>query len=79
MGEPGTGHEKRTFVGVSEAAEGESAKLSEAFASAAGQAIAAGIIDEGQGGRTAWFEVTKLEVELGNQHPKTVKVTVEGP
>lgn len=79
MGEQGTGREKRTFVGVSHAIQGgEPAKLSEAFASAAEQAIAAGVIGEGPGGKTAWFEVTKLEVELGNQHPKTVSVTVTG-
>jgi len=78
MGEPARGSEKRTFVGVSVASGGESAKLSEAFASAAEQAIEAGVIGEGPDGTTAWFEVTRLEVELGNQHPKTVKATVTG-
>ena len=79
MGEPARGAEKRTFVGVSEAIQGgEPAKLSEAFASAAEQAIEAGVIGVGPDGATAWFEVTRLEVELGNQHPKTVKVTVTG-
>jgi hypothetical protein len=68
------------FVGESEAFEGEPAKLSEAFASAAEQAIEAGIIggeDEHGNPRTAWFQITNLEVELGNQHPKTVRVTVK--
>lgn len=79
MGEQSEGGEKRTFFGVSKAVGDNPAELTEAFASAAGQAIAAGVIGEGPEGRTAWFEVTRLEVELGNQHPKTVKVTVQGP
>lgn len=78
MGRARTGRKVQTFIGESEVFEGEPAKLSEAFASAAEQAIEAGLIDEGTGGRTAWFQVTKIEVELGNQHPKTVRVTVKG-
>ena len=81
MGEPARGSEKRTFVGVSMASGGQPAKLSEAFASAAEQAIEAGLIggvDEDGKPITRWFEVTRLEVELGNQHPKTVKATVTG-
>jgi hypothetical protein len=81
MGEPARGAEKRTFVGVSVSSGSDPAKLSEAFASAAEQAIEAGLIggtdDEGNP-ITRWFEVTKLEVELGNQHPRTVKATVTG-
>jgi hypothetical protein len=65
-----------TFFGESEAFGGEPAKISEAFASAAGKAIEAGLIEEGEHGKTAWFQVTLLEVELGNQHPKTVRIGV---
>ena len=39
-----------TIFGESEAAGGEPAKVSEAFASAAGKAIDLGLIEEGEGG-----------------------------
>ena len=76
MGEPDTGDEVTTYIGISRAANGVSAKLSEAFESAAGAALRAHLIGEGPTGQTKWFQVTMLEVELGNQHPKTVKVGV---
>jgi hypothetical protein len=76
MGEPGDGDQVTTYIGISRAKDGVSAKLSEAFESAAGQAIRDHVIGEGPDGATAWFQVTLLEVELGNQHPKTVKVGV---
>ena len=76
MGEPDEGGQVKTYIGISRAANGVSAKLSEAFESAAGEAIRDGVIGEGSEGQTAWFQVTMLEVELGNQHPKTLKVGV---
>ena len=73
MGEPGQGGEVATFFGVSHGEEGNPAKLSEALGSAAAEAIRAGLVG---GGKTAWFDITTLEVELANQHPKTFRVGV---
>ena len=73
MGEPVPGGKVETFFGVSEGQHGNPAKLSEALSSAAGEAIKAGIVG---GGQTAWFDITTLEVELSNQHPKTFRVGV---
>lgn len=73
MGEPGPGGEGRTFFGVSTGTERDPAKLSEALSSAAAAAIEAGLVG---GEKTAWFDVTSIEVELANQHPKTLRVGV---
>jgi hypothetical protein len=73
MGEPGQGGQLVTFFGTSEGRDGNPAKLSEALSSAAGEAIKAGLVG---GGKTAWFDITTLEVELANQHPKTLRVGV---
>lgn len=73
MGEPGQGSQIVTFFGISEGVEGNPAKLSEALSSAAGEAIRAGLVGDG---KTAWFDITTLEVELSNQHPKTFRVGV---
>ena len=73
MGEPGQGGERRTFFGVSNGTSESPAKLSEALSSAAQQAIEADLVGSG---KTAWFDITSLEVELANQHPKTFKVGV---
>jgi hypothetical protein len=73
MGEPGQGGELRTFFGVSTGTKGNPAKLSEALSSAAAEAIRAGLVG---GEQTAWFDITSLEVELANQHPKTFRVGV---
>lgn len=73
MGEPGQGSELVTFFGISDGVDGNPAKLSEALSSAAAEAIRAGLVG---GGKTAWFDITTLEVELANQHPKTFRVGV---
>jgi hypothetical protein len=73
MGEPGQGSQLVTFFGVSEGVHGNPAKLSEALSSAAGAAIDAGFVGNG---KTAWFDITTMEVELANQHPKTFRVGV---
>lgn len=73
MGEPGQGGELRTFFGISTGTSANPAKLSEALSSAAEQAIDAGFVG---GEKTAWFDITSLEVELANQHPKTFRVGV---
>ena len=73
MGDPGQGSELVTFFGISEGEDGNPAKLSEALSSAAAEAIRAGLVG---GGKTAWFDITTLEVELANQHPKTFRVGV---
>jgi hypothetical protein len=73
MGEPGQGGELRTFFGISEGTHDDPAKLSEALRSAAAEAIRQGLVG---GDKTAWFDITSLEVELANQHPKTFRVGV---
>ena len=73
MGEPGQGGERRTFFGVSHGSDEDPAKLSEALRSAAAAAIDAGIVASD---KTAWFDITSVEVELANQHPKTLRVGV---
>ena len=73
MGDPGQGGERRTFFGVSNGTDEDPAKLSEALSSAAAAAIDAGLVGSD---RTAWFDVTSIEVELANQHPKTLRVGV---
>jgi hypothetical protein len=80
MGVPGTGETVQTFVGVSDAVGEDDkpetldvAKLNEALQSAAAQAIAAGLVGPG---KTAWVRISFLDVELANQHPKTVRVGV---
>jgi hypothetical protein len=70
---PGEEHPRRVFVGIAEAEDGVPPTLNEALESAAGLAIDAELIDSV---RTAWFEIAFIEVELGNQHPRTMKVGV---
>jgi hypothetical protein len=78
MGRIGDGGQVKTYIGRSEADGGEPAKFSEAFASAAEQLINEHLIgpDAPNPDATVWCQVTMIEVELGNQHPKTVKVGV---
>ena len=80
MGRIGPSRTVTTIVGTSEAVDTREeseegtldvAKLSEAFASAAQQAIDDDLVGPG---KTAWFELSFIEVELANQHPRTVKV-----
>ena len=81
MGQVGTGVTVQTFVGISKAVGNEEenpetldvAKLNEALQSAAAQAIAAGLVAKD---KTAWVRISFLDVELANQHPKTVRVGV---
>jgi hypothetical protein len=73
MGKPGKGGERRTFFGVSTGTEEDPAKLSEALSSAAEAAIEAGLVSKE---RSAWFDVVSVEVELANQHPRTMVVGV---
>jgi hypothetical protein len=81
MGRVGQGETVTSFIGVSEAVDtrGESeggldvAKLNEALASAAQQAIDAGLVASD---KTAWVRITFIDVELANQHPRTVRVGV---
>ncbi len=81
-GRVGDGEVVETFVGVSEAVDSRDeegngaldvAKLSEAFASAAQQAIDKHLVGPG---KSAWFRIDFIEVELANQHPKTVRIGV---
>jgi len=71
----------RSFVGIATSERGgDPPTLNEALESAAGAAIEAGLIEAGSG-QTAWFEISSIAVELGNQHPRTfsVVVTYQGP
>ena len=79
MGQPIKGGERRTFIGIAEGTDEDPAKLTDALRSAAQEAIDAGLIRRAEGdeeAQTQWFEVTSIEVELANQHPKTFKVGV---
>jgi hypothetical protein len=81
MGRVARGETVTSFVGVSEAVDTRDenegmldvAKLNEALQSAAEQAIEAGLVGPGQ---TAWVRITFIDVELANQHPRTVRVGV---
>ena len=82
--QPG-GNTRPTFVGVAKAESEEPPTLNEALESAALKAMA---YHEEFGGdplisadRTAWFDISFVKVELGNQHPRTfnVGVTYERP
>lgn len=76
MGTVKPGTKITTFVGLAESSSGDhegAPTLNQAFESAAGEAMRAGIIG---GDATAWFDVTFIEVELGNQHPRAYKVGV---
>jgi hypothetical protein len=74
-----------TFVGVAKAEGEEPPTLNEALESAALKAMAYHEEFGGEpligGERTAWFDVSFVRVELGNQHPRTFKVgvTYDGP
>jgi hypothetical protein len=71
---PGEEEPRPTFVGIAGSEEGgEPPTLNQALESAAGRAIDAGLIGPG---RTAWFDISFIEVELGNQHPRTFKAGV---
>jgi hypothetical protein len=70
----GNNGELQTFFGESEGTSADNpAKLSQAFEAAAEAAIRAGVVG---GGKTEWFRVAFIDVELSNQHPKTVRVGV---
>ncbi len=70
---PGERKPRLTFVGIAESVGEEPPTLNEALESAALKAIAAGVISKG---KKAWFDISFVEVELGNQHPRTFKVGV---
>lgn len=77
--EPGE-NTRPTFVGVAKAIGEEPPTLNEALESAALKAMA---YHEEFGGdplidahRTAWFDISFVRVELGNQHPRTFSVGV---
>lgn len=73
---PGEEEPRRTFVGIAtHSEEGEAPTLNEALESAAEKAIHAGLIAPNSN-QTVWFDITFIEVELGNQHPRTFKVGV---
>lgn len=64
---------RRIFVGVAKSKGKVPPTLNEALESAAKKAISAHLISKT---KTAWFDVAFIEVELGNQHPRTFKVGV---
>ena len=74
MGEPGQGRERRTFFGVSNEHERESGKAQRG-AEQCGCSKRSRQTSSGPE-KTAWFDITSMEVELANQHPKTFKVGV---
>lgn len=70
--------EVTTIIGVAEADGRDAPTLNDALESAAGKAIELGIIKRAGEGepQTAWFDITFVEVQLGNQHPKAIKIGV---
>ena len=73
MGEPGNAEERRSFVGISTGMHGNSATLDEALASAAEKIVNSELVTPE---KTVWFDLSGLEVEIGNQHVKTYKATL---
>ena len=72
---PGEEQPRKVYVGIAEHRDGEAPTLNEALESAAGKVIEAGLIEEGSD-QTVWFDISFVQVELGNQHPRTYKVGV---
>ena len=80
MGGALPGSEKRTFVGESAADHDGPATLDHALFSAAEKAVNVkfvrpGVEDDPESG-PRWFDVTGIQVEIANQHIKTMRVTV---
>jgi hypothetical protein len=73
MGRVRRGSGSRGFVGVSDGTPDSPATLDEALASAAAEAVRAGVVTRR---RTVRYDVVKLEVEIANQHVKTYRVVV---
>ena len=74
MGKPVLpGGEKKVYVGESEGDSEYPATLDEALESAASKVVRDGLVS---GDETAWFDITEMQVEIGNQHVKTYRVTV---
>ncbi len=74
------GNTRPTFVGIAKADGDQAPTLNEALESAALKAMA---YHEEFGGdplidsvRRAWFDISFVQVELGNQHPRTFSVGV---
>jgi hypothetical protein len=80
MGQSRPGSERKSFVGVSEGNGEGPATLDEALFSAAEAAVGVGFVrppdDVGEGGGPVWFTLSGLEVEIANQHVKTMRVTI---
>lgn len=74
MGRVGDGELRPIIVGVAEADGEVPPTLNEALESAALKAIEEGIITNQR--PKVWFKIKFVEVELGNQHPRTMKVGV---
>jgi hypothetical protein len=74
------GETRPTFVGVATATDGVAPTLNEALESAALKAMGHRLENEDEnlisGAKTAWFDISFVKVELGNQHPRTFKVGV---
>lgn len=73
MGEPVTGEERKSFVGVSVGTRDNPARLGEALESAAAEAVKSQLVTPD---RTEWFSLSGVEVEIANQHVKTMKATI---
>ena len=82
MGKALPGSERRSFVGKSEADESGPATLDEALFSAAEEAVNKRFVrplvegEEGPDGGPIWFDLAGIQVEIANQHIKTMRVIV---
>ena len=74
MGRVGDSELRPVIIGVAEADGEEPPTLNEALESAALRAIEEGFITNER--PKVWFKIKFVEVELGNQHPRTMKVGV---
>lgn len=66
--------EPRSFVGIDEGGTPDApATLERALEDAAGHAVRKGFVTKDD---PVWFDVTGIQVELANQHIRTMRVTV---
>jgi hypothetical protein len=67
--------QRTAFVGVSEGGTPDDpASLNAALVDAAEKAVKAGAVSKDNG--PVWYEISRLQVEIANQHIRTFKATV---
>ena len=67
--------ERRSFIGTAGGGTyDDPASLQSALTDAAERAVKAGAVTKERG--PVWYDVTRLEAEIANQHVKTFRVTI---